>query len=337
MRWYVSEKQPRMAVLAAVSWVLLPFCGYADTVVIGAGYAAPTPLSVAPGQVVTLFVHVPGKTAADPVSATAPLPGTLGGFSAVLRQTFPSTPVAVPISSVVDAQSCSSVEPVQCDVVSMVTVEIPFELTGNNPRSRLPSNFARVDVSYNGTETASLFLNPVTDRIHVVSSCDVPSTQPGSCVAAVTHADGTAVTPDNPGQPGETLTVALVGLGLAQQSVTTGEATPSPAPAVDGVLISLDARVNQSPSVPVAATSSPAAARMRPAAVGIYEIPFTVPVLPEGVPACATGAVASNLTISVGRVTSFDGVGICVTPTAAPPGGVRSPEPRNVRSPEPRS
>jgi hypothetical protein len=54
-------------------------------------------------------------------------------------------------------------------------------------------------------------------------------------------------------------------------------------------------------------------ARLRPGSVGIYDIPFLVPSLPPGVAACSS-TVRSNLTVNIRRITSFDGVGICVTP-----------------------
>ena len=46
---------------------------------------------------------------------------------------------------------------------------------------------------------------------------------------------------------------------------------------------------------------------------GVIEFTYTVPALPAGTPACGD-SVHSNLTISVGRVSSYDGVAICVDP-----------------------
>jgi hypothetical protein len=47
--------------------------------------------------------------------------------------------------------------------------------------------------------------------------------------------------------------------------------------------------------------------------IGLYQINFVVPQPPAGIEACS-GAVYSNLTVSVGGLFSFDGAGICVTP-----------------------
>ena len=43
------------------------------------------------------------------------------------------------------------------------------------------------------------------------------------------------------------------------------------------------------------------------------QINFVVPQPPAGTQACS-GAVQSNLTVSVGGLTSFDGAGICAAP-----------------------
>jgi len=77
-------------------------------------------------------------------------------------------------------------------------------------------------------------------------------------------------------------------------------------------------------------TSSPAkSAQLRAGAVGIYEVTFTAPSLPDGTPACSN-SVRSNLTIEIGRATSYDGVGICMTPPVEPTSpGRRKPNPRD--------
>jgi uncharacterized protein (TIGR03437 family) len=301
----------RIACLAVWAVLVAPTC-HAQAVVIGAGYSAPRPIDVSPGQLITVFVRVPGKITAEPITAAAPLPHTLGGFSLLLRQSF-SDPQQVPILSVSDAQSCSNLAPTQCDTVSMVTVQIPFELTPNVPRTTVPENFARLEIDYNGIAASSLLINPVPDRIHVLNSCDVAAGYPpGACLPVVTRPDGTLVARDNPAKVGEELTVALVGLGWAASDVSTGAATPGVGPLVDSVSMILDTRVNESPDMPDAKTATPVqTARLKPGSVGIYELRFTVPELPAGATGCSS-SIRSNLTVSIGRTTSFDGVAICV-------------------------
>jgi uncharacterized protein (TIGR03437 family) len=304
----------RIGTVVRFAWafVLLPWLAQAQPVTVGAGYTLPRLIEVAPGQVITLFVRVPGKTPAASVTAQPPLPSTLAGFSIVLRQSFPTDPVPVPIQSVVDSQFCSEVAPPQCDVVSLLTVQVPFELTPNVPRSRMPENSARLDVTYNNVAATSLFLKPVSDYIHVLNTCDIMTTSPdANCAPVVMHPDGSVVDIEHPAAPGERLTVALAGMGLLSQLVTTGGAAPAPAPAVDNVWVRLDFRANQAPVRPDPDADSSATARLRSGAVGIYDVLFTVPNLPDGTPACSSD-LRSNLTVSIGRTVSYDGAAICV-------------------------
>jgi uncharacterized protein (TIGR03437 family) len=317
----------RVAGTVIFAWIAAGWV-HAQTVVIGAGYAAPGATDAAPGQILTIFARVPGKIPADPVVAKAPLPPVLAGFTVLLRQTFPSDPQPVPILSAVDSQSCSLVEPMVCDTVSMLTVQVPFELTANAPRTAapqttVPQNFARLDISYNGVPANSLFLNPVLDRIHVLNSCEAAAgaTQPAACLPLVTHAGGSLVSSDNPALPGELLTASAVGLGAVAAGplmipVRTGAATPPQAPAVDGMTVAFDGRTNAPAGMPSAAAAPPDSAQLQAGAVGIYQIAFTVPSPVNGAPACS-GAVRSNLTVTFARAASYDGVGICVA--VAPP------------------
>jgi uncharacterized protein (TIGR03437 family) len=205
----------------------------------------------------------------------------------------------------------------------MMTVQVPFELTPNVntvPKTTVPENFARLDISYNDVATNSLFVNPVPDRIHILNSCDVAAAalrQQEACLPLITRADGTVVSRDNAPQPGEVLSVSVVGLGSANTAIATGAAAPQNPIAVDGVLIGLDARANASPGMPLAVSSFPPnSALLKSGLVGIYQVTFTVPSLPSGTPACSD-IVRSNLTINIGRMASYDGAGICVDTSGA--------------------
>ncbi len=296
--------------------ILFPVALQAQTFPISAGYATPQPIDVSPGQVITIFAKIPGKQPTTSVTANSPLPNTLGGFTVVLRQTF-LDPISIPILSVSDVQSCSNLMPPQCEVVSQITVQIPFELMPNIPHVSLLENFARLEVSYSGNQTSSLFLNPVPDSIHVLNSCDpAAGLAAAACVPLVTHGNGNFVTSDDPARVGETVTMSLVGMGQPAGLVATGIATPAGSPTLDGVLIGYDARVNASASLLVPTAATPIqSAQLRTGAVGIYDIPILIPALPAGIGSCSN-TVRSNLTVNIRRTTSFDGVGICVTPAA---------------------
>ena len=72
---------------------ILPAFAQTNTVV-GAGYSALVPLTVAPGQLVTLFVEGIGASLTQPVRApSVPLPTVLAGISVTLKQFSSETPV----------------------------------------------------------------------------------------------------------------------------------------------------------------------------------------------------------------------------------------------------
>ena len=103
--------------------------------------------------------------------------------------------------------------------------------------------------------------------------------------------------------------MAAYGLGYPASSVATGELPRTPV-TTEGVNVGFDFRPNTAASKP---GNSPATAAITRDGVGLYQINFLVPAVPAGTAACGSG-VASNLTISIGRTSSFDGAGICVQP-----------------------
>src|SRR5690349_7602788 len=113
------------ASLIVIAGLMLAWSAGAQPVALGAGYEISRTVDVAPGQVITLFVRIPEKALAEPVVAAPPLPNGLAGFSVLLRQTF-SEARNVPILSVVDSPSCSSFLPSPCEILTMVSVQIPF-------------------------------------------------------------------------------------------------------------------------------------------------------------------------------------------------------------------
>src|SRR5262249_61091697 len=63
--------------------------GQTANTVVGAGYTLPTPITVAPGQVITLFVQGVGNNLTRPVQADRlPLPTTLAGISVSMPQVY---------------------------------------------------------------------------------------------------------------------------------------------------------------------------------------------------------------------------------------------------------
>jgi len=281
----------------------------ADNLVTSAGYVPPTLTKVAPGQLITLYVRISGAPVTQPILAgTTPLPTLLGGFSVSLKQTFISDPMPIPLAGIYPSDPCNGVAP--CMPLTAMLVQIPFELVPNVPGSRMPFNFATVTVSRNGVAGDPLPLQAVPDNIHVITSCDaLPPAANASCTPLFRHADGSLVSASNPAKSGEVLSMAAYGLGYPASSVTTGDLPRIPV-TTDGVNVGFDFRPNTPAAKPA---NSPATAAITRDGVGLYQVNFLVPAVPPGTAACGSG-VASNLTVSIGRTSSFDGAGICVQP-----------------------
>lgn len=289
-----------------------PLFGQTPSVVTSVGYSNPAPVAVAPGQVITLFAYTKTRLDKAIVASGPTLPTTLGGFSVSLSQTFSTSAMAVPILSVTPSQTCSAVVPEICTAYTAISVEIPFELVPNAARSRLPENSATLTISDNGDRGEPMALHPVSDRIHIVDSCDTPlNPQTGPCGPVFQHDDGTPVTAEKPALAGETIALQAYGLGYADSRVPTGAASPSPAVSVSGVAI--DFRFGTDPPVTRPdAEASTLSAQLVPGSVGLYQLAFTVPAVPEGTPACS--AVTTNLTVVIARGASFHSAGLCVRP-----------------------
>lgn len=294
--------------------------------VVAAGYTPPAPLPVAPGQVITLFVHTPGtQPPASIIARELPLPAVLGGFSVRLEQTFSSGPVTVPLFSVYPVDNCYGLQPAVCIELTAITIQTPWELIPNRDRAGRPENFAVLVVSRNGIPGEAFPLDPQSDRIHIINTCDattprgieLPPDLAGPCKPLVTHADGRLVTPSNPARAGQALTMYAFGLGVSGGAARTGEGARGPVALTD-VSIAFQAGANIAPSRPRALGEQPGQspipifAGLTPGQVGLYQISFLVPPLAASVPACTASSIASNLTVTVGRLDSFDGAGICV-------------------------
>ena len=307
-----------------------------------AGYDDPSTVRIAPGQVVTLSFAglktvVPGGIQR---ATTTPLPLSLAGISATLRQTLPESVKSLPVFSVKQFNRCAgSAVSADC-LITALTIQIPFEITVPNPflGSAIPTGNTTIAISENGNMSREFTVYPVPDQVHVLTSCDVNGSAIGTgvCFPLVTHDDGSLVqqalraadaTPltASEAHPGEVLTMYLYGLGTVTPAISAGDVTPVPAPVTSApVTLRFDYQINAAPSVPPglpAGAPPPAAppfAGLAPNQIGVYQINFVVPPVPPGTPSCGY-PVNSNLTISVsldraGASSTFDGAAICVTP-----------------------
>jgi len=305
---------------AAVAFSALGQSASPSTIV-GAGYLFPGPVSVAPGQVITIFAAGVGRTLTQPVfPGFGKLPTSLASISVTIVQ---STNIPAPILSVVPAASCPN-----CGVMTAITIQVPYELYQVPPNGGLgPSLF--LFVTENGVAGNWTMLNPVPDQVHILTVCDTviggsgPST--GRCPWEVTHANGTLVSNTNPASAGEELVAYAVGLGATNPSVPTGQPAAHPAPTAKKFALDFnfhpDALASQPfPSNVVPANYVPPAplfSGLTPGYPGLYQINFVVPAIPAGLPPCVAGQgpglVNTNLTVSVGGFTSFDGAALCVS------------------------
>lgn len=305
---------------AVAGLVFLVFAGVlaaqTPSLVTSVGYTTPEPVAVAPGQVITVFARTKTKLAGPLTASGSPLPGTLGGFTVQLEQTFSNGPVAVPILSA---------RPI--DNYTAISVQIPFELVANVEGSRQPENVASLRVVDNGESGEATPLRPVSAQIHILNSCDTPLNPAGGpCLPLVRHADGTAVGAAKPAVAGETITLLAYGLGLADSRVASGTTATSPA-AVAGVTIDFRYGTNATVARPGASAAS-ATAELAEGMVGVYRVSFPAPAAPAGTPACS--AITSNASVTIGRAASFDGVGLCLF-VENPGDGVQEVPPRGRR------
>jgi len=329
MRFFAMLQQARRFafVAAAVALTALGQSGNLN-MIMGAGYVSPTPLQVAPGQVITIFGAGVGSSLTQTVLAgPGNWPASLAGISVTIRQ---GTDMLAPILKVSPVSSCAG-----CGVITAITVQIPFNLMVFYCSASLacPDVLVATDlfVTENGVPGTLSSVTTLPDQIHILTVCD-PVLPGGTgilpigglpCQPEVTHANGVLVSNANPATVGEELVAYAVGLGATNPVVAAGQAAAQPTPTVQTFNLDFNFHANALPAQPSAKPTAPFVplfTGLTPGYPGLYQINFVVPPLQSALP-CATGvapppgvnAVNTNLTVSVGGATSFDGAAICVS------------------------
>src|SRR5579863_1087502 len=303
---------------------IFPVLAQTNTVV-GAGYSAPVPLTVAPGQVTTLFVQGIGASLTQLMRApSGALPMMLRGISVTLKQYTAEIPV--PLLSVQPISTCvPSLPPGSCGTLTAVTVQIPFELATFcfvclRPIGPSPE----LVVTENGQAGSYVDLTPLADQIHILTACDLLLPSPLQqlnltglpCQPMVTHGDGSLVTATKPAKAGEELVAYAVGLGTTNPPVATGQQTATASPTTGTFAIDYNYHPNALPAKPLvlpypgdpAPHAAPPYSGLVPGFVGLYQINFPVVGNTTGISPCVDpstvvlGAtfVQSNLTVSFG-------------------------------------
>jgi hypothetical protein len=288
----------------------------------GGGYAPPRlAQDAAPGQL--LVVYLFGIQTNIPVAqlGTLPLgssiwPDNIDGVSVDLVQGNPAEITPVQVRGIQQAQ-CP--QPQACSPITGITIQVPFSIHTDYLAKGEP--VPQLRIGENGAVVGAVMLRPVSDSVHVIGTCDntliflsaafdIPQ---GFCVPMVMNGQRLD-TLTNPSHVGDTLAMWLYGLGAT---------TPGPGPDLINNLpkpiqqfrLNFDFRPNATGSPAVAGfglTDSPRFVAYLGA--GLYQINFTVPAIPAGVPLCDNVRVKSNLTVTVSGSNSFDAAQICVAP-----------------------
>ena len=293
---------------------------------LGAGHLTPFPIPVAPGQLLTLFVQPGGAIS----------PSTSYSISAIYSAN--GSDQAMPVLQVAQTNTaCKAPFSAPCPEILAVTVQVPFEIQVicawcANPV--VPGG--NIVLSVDGVKAPIVGVQGLQDQVHFLTICDVivagsSSAQPvngGSpCTPMVTHANGKTVSAILPAVAGEELTAYATGLGATTPALVTGQPDAQSSPTVTSFGLDFNYRVNALATRPNgvgAPASSPLFTGATKGFVGLYQVNFIIPEPPAGLPPCvdnaaiAVGGIAvlSNLTVSLGSNFSFDGAGICVTPTS---------------------
>jgi uncharacterized protein (TIGR03437 family) len=151
-------------------------------------------------------------------------------------------------------------------------IQIPTELTGTSAN-------VQVTVSGKTSAQATLAIGPVSPGIFSFSS-------DGKGAGAITHADGSPVSPQNPARAGEVVVLYATGLGQVTPSVPTG-ALPT---GVSATVVPVTATID---SIPV----TPEFAGLTGCCVGLNQVNVRIP---------ASVRSASDITValSIGGLTS---------------------------------
>lgn len=281
-------------------------------------------LRISPGQVLTVRVRgLTKKFTSTQVAPSVPLPNNFGGVSVTLRQNNDATGVAMPLIRGDFADNCAwtvvapdpSVQP-KCDDPDAGTfifqVQVPYKLVANGTgpvdEVRPIVSDAILSVQEDGRPGRDLRVVPVLDQVHVLRKCLGADQLYGEdrCTPEIYHSDNTPVNPSNPARSGEALVAYAYGLGRPETLIDAGTATPA---------AGLRLETPVSVQFPGVATTAHAAiySGLVPSQVGLYQVNFQVPPLPDGLPACGT-ARNSNLTMIVRGSASSDTVAFCAAP-----------------------
>ncbi len=310
-----------LAVGVAGAWLL--FCPEvaAQGQLIAAGYAAPAPMEVAPGQIVTLFFRDIGRSANGrdriATAGSIPLPETLAGLSVAMQQLPDPEFRRIPLLAVRQQNECEDASGRPECLLTAIRVQIPTNLT---------PTIAKLRVETDGVSSRTFLMRPVRDDAHVLTVCDgVWDTNPATdCLRIAFHPDGRRVDEGHPAVRGGSIVLYAFGLGPTNPPVVTGTAAAEGAEVIDSVKRQLSVRFsvfrNASGGLPrywetepVGVMSVPAYVGLTPGQVGLYQINVRIPESLEIPLGCGDGT-RSNVLVKVTTARGTENVPVCVAP-----------------------
>jgi len=199
---------------------------------------APAGNPIAPGEFIRIFGSgLPPRTA-----VAVPFPNALNGVQLMINNT------AAPLY-LIDAT----------DVYAVV----PYNLTGPT---------ASIVLTNSGASS-----NTVTVPVAATAPGVATQSQTGLNAAAITHANGSLVTPTAPALPGETVVLYMTGLGAVTPTVKDGAAAPSKPLSTSASVqtIYIDGACPNSPNCDA---SNITFQGLSPGFAGLYQVNFTVPL-----------------------------------------------------------
>ena len=169
-------------------------------------------LSLAPGTIAAIF----GSNLTDGSSCLPPACNPTFGSNGRLNTTMSGAQVTINGTPV----------PIFYSLPGQLGVQIPTELTGTS---------ATVQVTVGGRTSA-----PRAISLSSVSSGIFSFSGDGQGAGAITHADGSPVSPSNPAQRGEVVILYATGLGQVTPFVPTGARPTSTATTLAGAVVTID-------------------------------------------------------------------------------------------------
>jgi uncharacterized protein (TIGR03437 family) len=186
-----------------------------------------------------------------------------------------------------------------------------------------------LNAQLNGAFGFELAVQIFPDQAHILTACDTlvsnaiaaPASYTGlPCPSLVTHADGSALSERSSARAGEVVVAYAVGLGQTNPPLQTGKLVTAVARTLTIYGLDFNYRANALATKPLPNAPQPVYSGATPGYVGLYQVNFTIPPIPPETPACVDpsglpagqNVVLSNLTVSVGGQTSFDGIRLCV-------------------------